>query len=335
MRALQLFDRNVLRLMDVPTPEPPLGEVLIRTLATTICTSDIDDIAYSVFSDRFPRTLGHEACGVVEAVGKGVVDLKPGDRVAVHPVVSCGTCANCRRGLGHLCLNMSHLGIDRDGTFAEFFCIPPDRCRSVPDGVSSTSASLLEPVTVCIQALRRGRITEGDSVLIVGDGPFGLLISRLAADYRPSELTVVGRHEFRLARVTGGSAMTEAQLEEALDGGHNPPFEVDLAVQAAGSAGAVDLCIRAVRARGRIVVFSNVVKPAPINLARVHMKELEIYGSCNDEGYLDEAIRALSDPALGLAELVTHEVPFADWEHAIDLASNGKDAALKVALTFG
>lgn len=335
MRALQLLARNRLELVEVPIPTPPPGEVLIRTTAATICTSDIDDISYSVFSDRFPRTLGHEASGVVAAVGEGARGLALGQRVGVHPVVSCGTCASCRRGFPHLCERMSHLGIDRDGTFAEYFCIPPDRCRAVPDGLSPTTASLLEPVTVCIQALRRGKIAEGDSVLVVGDGPFGLMIARLAGAYRPSSLYVVGRHPFRLQHVHDGQAMGDTELIAALDGSSKKPFEVDLAIQAAGTADAVDLCIRAVRPRGRVVLFSNVVKPAPIDLARVHMKELEIYGSCNDEGFLDEALCALSDPVLRLSDLVTHEIPLAEWERAIDLAAHGKDSALKVALTFG
>ena len=83
------------------------------------------------------------------------------------------------------------------------------------------------------------------------------------------------------------------------------------------------------------MIFSGLLGPVPVDLFRLHVKELEILGACNDQDYLDEALACLSDPALKLDSLITHRVPFADWRRAIQLASRGKDEALKVAITFG
>ncbi len=154
MRALQLQAIDRLVEVELPVPEPKADEVLVRTVATTICTSDLNDIAHNPFGIALPRVMGHEGAGVVAALGEGVSQFHVGDRVAAHPVIPCRTCENCRRGLGHLCSHLGHLGLDRDGTFAEFFCIRADRARRIPPAVEFAAAALLEPVAVCLEAVR-------------------------------------------------------------------------------------------------------------------------------------------------------------------------------------
>jgi threonine dehydrogenase-like Zn-dependent dehydrogenase len=337
MRALQLREIGRLEEVELPVPAPKPDEILIRTLATTICTSDLTDISHNPFGTRLPKVLGHEGAGVVAGVGEEVVGFEIGERVTAHPVIPCGQCDSCLRGLGHLCDQMGHLGGDRDGTFAEHFCIPANRARHIPDGVEVAVAALMEPVAVCLQAVRRARVSEGDVVLVLGDGPFGIMIARLALRYRPAKLILVGHHDFRLSQVPEAAAINHRRTRDAAaavrqaSGGKG----VDAAILAAPSAEGVDLCLQSLRARGRLALFSGVVHPAPVDLFRVHVKELEILGSCNDEDYLDEALACLSDPDLKLGPIITHRLPFAEWRRAIALASEGKDEALKVAITFG
>jgi len=337
MRALQLqaIDRLVELRVAVPRPKP--DEVLVRTVATTICTSDLNDIARNPFGITLPRVMGHEGAGVVAALGEGVSQFHVGGRVTAHPVIPCRDCENCRRGLGHLCSNLGHLGLDRDGTFAEFFCIRADRVRRLPPGVDFRFASLLEPVAVCLEAVQRGRIQPGETVLVVGDGPFGLLIARLASRGEPCKIIVVGRHEFRMRHVPAAIAIHEKRtpdvsraIREANDG-----RGVDVAIMAAGSASAVGLGLASLRARGRLVVFSAVQGTPAVDWFRLHTQELEILGACNDEDLIDAALERLADAELSLASLVTHRLPFAEWPRAFELARHGKDEALKVALMFG
>jgi threonine dehydrogenase-like Zn-dependent dehydrogenase len=337
MKALQLKAVGRLELVEIPRPQPGPDEVLIRTAAATICTSDLSDIAGNVFGVALPRVLGHEGAGIVAAVGGQVRGLVVGQRVAAHPVVPCRRCENCARGLGHLCLKMGHLGIDRDGTFAEYFVLRADRVRGVPDHLDLAVAALMEPTCVCIESLRRSRLRQGETLLIVGDGPFGILTARLALRCRPRKVILVGRHDFRLRHVPEAVLIHEKQvanplaavLREAEGSG------VDAAIVCAGSQSALDLCVAGVRARGRVVVFSTIPGRPTVDLFRVQIKELEILGACNDEDELDPALEHLADPGLGLGALVTHRVVFADWERALELASRGKEEALKVALTFG
>ncbi len=336
MRALQLQAVNRLAEVQWPTPLPAPDEVLVRTVTTTICTSDLNDIARNPFGITLPRILGHEATGVVAAVGGQVSGFSLGDRVAAHPVIPCRLCANCRRGLAHLCSNMGHLGIDRDGTFAEFFCLRADRCRRLPPGVDSDSASLLEPVAVCLEAVQRGRIQPGETVLVVGDGPFGLLIARLACASKPAKIIVVGRHEFRLRHVPEAVTINASHASDVMRAVHesNNGQGVDVAMLATGSASGLELALASVRARGRVVAFSPVQGTPRVDWFRVHTQELEILGACNDECLFDAALERLADPALRLSSLITHSLPFEQWPRAFELARGGKDEALKVALRF-
>src|SRR5947207_2314909 len=138
MQALQMRELGELALTTLPMPTPGPRDVLIRTLAATICTSDLHDLARNPFGIGVPRVLGHEAAGVVVACGADVREFTVGRRVAVHPVVPCGACAECARGFGHLCARMGHLGNDRDGTFAEYFVQRADRVRWLPEQVPAT-----------------------------------------------------------------------------------------------------------------------------------------------------------------------------------------------------
>jgi len=323
MQVLQLRELGQLVMTKLPVPAPGPRDVLIRTLAATICTSDLHDVARNPFAIPLPRVLGHEAAGVVVACGEQVRGAAPGMRVAVHPVVPCGECADCERGFGHLCARMGHLGHDRDGTFAEYFIQRADRVRPLPDHLPATVGTLLEPVAVCLQAIARAGEVHGRDVLIAGDGPFGNIIARLAKRAGARRIVVSGRQPFRLSRIPGVETVEKV-----------PNASVDMAILAVSSIEAAVSCLAALRPRGRLVIFSALPKPLTLDLVPLHLHEQEIVGACNDEERLDEALRCLDEPELALHEIITHTLPFAQWTEGFALAREGHDRALKVALTF-
>ncbi len=337
MRALQFQALGRLAEAQLPVPQPKANEVLVRTQAATICTSDLNDLVHNPFGIAFPRVLGHEGAGVVKVLGEQVRDLCIGDRVAAHPVIPCGACDNCRRGLGHLCSNLGHLGLDRDGTFAEYFCVPASRVRRVRATTEMPCAALLEPVAVCLEAVERGRVQSGDSVFVVGDGPFGILIARLALARHPARVILVGRHPFRLQQVPEAVCINANAIPNVVEAvlRANQGTGVDVAILAVGSEAALDLALASVRSRGRVVVFSAINGPVKVDFFRLHTQELEILGACNDQDLIDGALTELTKPYLRLDSLVTHRLPFKQWPEAFELARNGKDEALKVALVFG
>jgi len=323
MQALQLQGIEQLVQVTLPVPAPAADEVLIQTRAATICTSDLHDIRSNPFGIQYPRVMGHEGAGVVVQCGADVKGLKPGDRVAAHPVVPCGVCEECLRGLEHLCSNMGHSGIDRDGCFAEYFAQRADRVRKIPDDIPFATGALLEPVAVCLEAVYRAGDIKGKTVLVVGDGPFGNMIARLAQKQGAGRVMVYGQTPFRLRMIPG------VEILDAV-----PERSVDVAVLAVGSAEAAGSCIKALRPRGRMVVFSAAYQSAPIDLFSIHVLELEIAGACNDENKIDEALACLGDRSLALEDIVTRQIPFDNWKEAFDLARNGHDRVLKVALVF-
>jgi 2-desacetyl-2-hydroxyethyl bacteriochlorophyllide A dehydrogenase len=221
---------------------------------------------------------------------------------------------------------MSHFGIDLPGTFAEYFTVRADRARHVPDGVDFAAAALAEPICVSLEAVRRARLHPGESLLILGDGPFGLLMARIAMRLSGVRVVIAGRHRFRLALAGGAETIDVPARSDA--------ESFDAVIVAVPRVEAVQQGMRALRARGRLVIFAPVHEPVPLDLAKLLMKELEILGAVNDEDLFDEAISLLSDAQFNAGELVTHRFALTEFEAALSLAEHGHDRAVKVAFAF-
>ncbi len=336
MKALMLRSAGEMELADVPRPCPADDQLLVRTEAAVICTSDINDLRGNPFGIDLPVVMGHEGAGVVAAAGREVTGFSVGDRVATHPVHPCGACGNCLAGMRHLCSRMGHFGLNMPGTFAEFYVVREDRARRVPEGANPAVVALAEPVSVCLEALAQAHVEAGDRLLIIGDGPFGVLIARLAAQRDLERVVIAGRHDFRLgfaagavrvnARSSGDGALAALREAAGRDSGY------DAAILAVGTAQAVGEGLSLLRPKGRLVVFSGVPSPAPVDLFDVHVRELEIVGSCNDQERFDEAVRLLGDERLGLGELITHRLPLSEYREAFRLAEEARGEAMKVAV---
>ena len=339
MKALMLEAQNTANLRDVPVPICGRGEILIKTKAATVCTSDILDMRHNLFNLSMPVIMGHEGAGVVADVGEGVATYAIGDEVAVHPVMPCHKCPSCLRGIPHLCDDMDHLAFNKPGCFAEYFVTRPDCVRKKPPGLSFVLASLMEPVCVCLESINRAGVNHGDRVLIAGDGPFGIMISKLCSSRNPSLIIQTGRHDGRLSKASGDGTLMSINTKVVAD-----PLKkimeltngegVDSAILCVSSVEAADLCIEALRSRGVMVVFSALNGKTPVDLMRVHMKELTITGSNNDEGFMEEALCLLSNSLLDMKSIVTHEIPFEQWQEAFRLAEFDKENCLKVSLIF-
>lgn len=336
MKALQFTAIDRLDLVEIDPPVPAADQVLIRTGAATICTSDLHDLRGNPFDIKLPVILGHEGAGTIVALGDEVTGLQVGDRVAAHPVHPCGTCETCRAGQGHLCPNLDHFGLTMQGTFAEYFVARADRVHPLPESVPFTTAALAEPVCVCLEALHQTGLKAGQSLLILGDGPFGVMMACLAPRVATDRVVIAGRHASRLA--FAGAARTvltdrdidpREVLREANDG-----HGYDAIILAVADPAAVNLALELLRPQGRLVVFAPLPGDTPVNLFDLLLRELEIVGAVNDQGRLPDAIAALADPALGLADLITHQFTIDDYQAAFQTAEHDRDHAMKVAFTF-
>jgi len=338
MKALVLETAGRLVMKDCPKPILRGGEVLVKTMAATICTSDINDIKYNPFGIELPMIMGHEGAGIIEAVGNGVPDFNIGDEIAAHPVMPCGKCVSCKRGLSHLCDDMAHLGINHGGAFAEYFTVRADRIRRKPQNISFAAATLMEPVCVCIEAVKRANVNDGSNVLIIGDGPFGVMIANICREIYPkNKIIISGKYDFRLNHADNAEKIniknyhSSAEVTEEIIKRTNGEG-IDSAIICTGTFEALDTAVEVCRSRGTVCVFSAIHEKAPVDMFKVHVKELNICGSCNDMDYLDEAIDILSKGKI--SGVITHELPFDEYKKAFELASDKKSEALKVSLVF-
>ena len=186
MKAAVLQAPNVLRLAEMATPEAAPGELVLRVRAATVCGTDLRILSgRKTKGVRFPSVIGHEFAGDVVQAGAGVTQFKVGDRVCMDPVIPCRACAYCKSGRENVCVNRQAMGYEFDGAFAEYIRIPAIALAAgnvfhMPEGMSFEAAALAEPLACCINGQRNAQVGMGDSVVILGAGPIGLMHAALA-----------------------------------------------------------------------------------------------------------------------------------------------------------
>ena len=182
MKALVLTEYNRFEYQDVAAPEAGPGEVLIEVRACGICGSDVHGMDGSSGRRRPPIIMGHEAAGVIAAVGDGVTEWDPGRRVTFDSTVWCGTCRYCRRGDINLCDHRMVLGVScddyrRHGAFAEYVSVPQQICYRLPEGLPLEHAAMVEAISVAVHAANRAPVALGDTAVVVGSGRFSFELS--------------------------------------------------------------------------------------------------------------------------------------------------------------
>lgn len=208
MRASVLTAPATVAVQDRAVPEPTASDVLVRVLAVGVCGSDAHYFEHGRIGDFVVTgdiVLGHEAAGVIVAVGPDADPRRIGERVSIEPQHECGTCVFCRDGRYNLCVAMRFLATPPyDGAFTEFIVVPSARAHTVPDQLTVDEAALLEPLSVAIAACRRAGVQPGTRILITGAGPIGLLIASTARHFGASRIAisdpVASRREHALRR---------------------------------------------------------------------------------------------------------------------------------------
>ena len=332
MQAAVLHGPRDLRVQSADVPAPRAGEVLVRVGLAGLCGTD-----YRIWTgDRpvsYPRVMGHEFVGRVEAVGSGVTRVAPGDRVVVEPNYSCGGCALCREGNRNLCAARTAVGIDVDGCFAELARVP-ERCAwRAPDGLADEALVVTEPLAVVVRAVRRGAIRPGESAAVVGAGTLGLLALQVLRA-RGARVLVVTRSPRRLelARTLAAEAvhaLADGPLPEAARAFAGREG-VDCVVETAGTADAVNHALALVRPGGRVVLTGLPHDPTPVAFFAVVRREVTLTGSMIYQDEFPEAIRLIAEGAVRPGPLVTHRFPLAEIGHAF--AVHEEPTSIKVAV---
>ncbi len=296
---------------------PGPGQVLVAPEAVGLCGSDfhyflgdigtIDDP-----STLYPRVQGHEAAGTVLAVGPDCApDIAAGTRVALWPVTSCGRCYACRVGRGNACVNISLIGVHEDGALQEQLLVPAAQVFPVGDQ-DPALAALIEPASIAVRAVVRGRVTAGERVVVLGAGPIGQALV-LAATDRGASVLLVDTLASRLARgetmgaevleVGGGDDDLGAAVREwaGLDG-------PEVVIEATGVPALVQRSVELVAHAGRVVVVGLSADHAPVRVGDLPLKEIDVLGvSCCGAEEFATAVELVGRRRDVAAGLVTHE----------------------------
>jgi threonine dehydrogenase-like Zn-dependent dehydrogenase len=316
---------------DMPAPKPGAGEVLIGIRATGLCYTDMS-ILKGEYKGRkpvpIPLIMGHEAAGVVAAVGAGVGTLRVGQRVAFEVLNGCGKCFNCRSGNKNMCTDWTHLGITCHGTFAEYVVQHESLVHVLPDTVDFADAALLEPLSLTVRSLEHVQPRVGESAVIVGPGTVGLLHLQALRAAGVAKLIVVGldvdKLRFGIAEKLGATRIVNASNE-------NPAEAVlrgtsgrgaDILIETASSPKVWDFLLDMMAAKGRMSVF-GLYPQAPFQPLALIRKGVTLFG---DVAFLTRhfmrAIDWLESGKVSGQALVTRRFTFDQAGEAFDAFKN-------------
>lgn len=344
MKALVLTEYKKFELQDVPVPALGRGEVLVRVMACGICGSDVHGMDGSSGRRRPPIIMGHEAAGVVESVGEGVTAWNRGDRVTFDSTVYCGQCGYCREGQINLCNERRVLGVScedyrRHGAFAEYVVLPERILYRLPEGVPFEHGAMVEPYSIALHALRLGRVSLNDTVVVVGAGMIGLALLQAARHTGCRELVAVdvAAERLRLAERCGATRVIDAGKEDAVGvvQGLTGNCGADVAFEAVGMSATVDHTLRCLRKGGVAVLVGNVTPKVDLPLQVVVTRELTVRGSCASRGEYPACIAMLARGALEPGPLISAVAPLAEGGAWFDRLYRKEPGLLKVVLQPG
>ncbi|MEH0885355.1 Zn-dependent oxidoreductase [Enterobacter sp. UNJFSC 003] len=338
MKSVVIHKPNELVIEERPLPTPAAGEVRVKIMLAGICGSDSHIYrGHNPFA-KYPRVIGHEFFGVIDAVGEGVDDARFGQRVSVDPVISCGHCYPCSVGKPNVCTSLVVLGVHRDGGFSEYAVVPAKNAWRIPDAIPDKHAVMVEPFTIAANVTGQAKPTEQDVALIYGAGPMGLVtVQALKGVYRVKQVIVVDRIDERLAMAQRSGAdwvfnNGEHSLQAALDEkGIKPTLIIDAACHPSILQDAITLASPA----ARIVLMGFSSDPSQIVQQGITGKELSIFSSRLNANKFPVVIDWLEKGLIDPEKLVTHTFDYHHVTDAIELFEKDQRRCCKVLLTFG
>jgi 2-desacetyl-2-hydroxyethyl bacteriochlorophyllide A dehydrogenase len=313
MKGLVFYGKENLSLGEIPDVRPAEGEVLLRVRASGICGSDLS--AFLGKSDRRipPMVMGHEFAGVVEELGPGNHRFCIGDRVVVQPIVFCGECEFCSRGLTNFCENKKMFGVmDINGSMATHIAVPESVLYMLPEDVDFANGAMAEPLAVAYSAAANVNLQDRD-VLIVGAGTIGLLLLEVVLLQQPHMVIVADLNQTRLnlAVKLGATKVVNAQEQDLLEcvfqntGGKG----VDYAFEAVGLSTTVQQALSALRQTGTCIWIGNSEKMISISMQDVVTRALRIKGTyAYSHKEFGQAVNLVSTRQVDLAPVISKKV---------------------------
>ena len=344
MRAVVFHGKEDVRVERIPIPPCGGEELRVKIEACAICGSDLKTYYSGNPRMKPPMTMGHEFTGVIETVGSAVRGFAPGERIVMATSVACGHCVYCRRGWSNLCLNLTPVGYSYPGGMAEYMVVPALGVRNgnvvkVPAGLEPRHACLAEPVSCAVNAAEIVGVGPGDTVVVIGAGPLGIMNLFVAREMGAAR-TILAQREGRrleLARRFECDRLVNTTVEdlaevvrEETDG-----LGADVVIVAAPSADMQARAVELVRKRGRVSLFASL--PVGKNILevdsrKIHYGELAVHGSSDSAPrHVVRALEILQKPAFPREQLASHVLPFEEFPRAVEIIAARE--AMRVVLT--
>jgi L-iditol 2-dehydrogenase len=340
--AVYRGERNVI-VEEIPTPQIGPGEILIRVEACGVCHTDLKKVEYDLLPP--PRVYGHETAGTVAQVGAGVTKYQPGDRVIVFHHIPCGECFYCARKLYAQCPVYKKVGVTAGfepagGGFSQYVrvmdWIVKAGVEKIPDGVSFEEASFVEPVNTCLKAVETSGASAGDLVLVMGQGPIGLIFTMMlaqrgcrvvATDTIPARLAL-SKQSGVLLSLDPRNSDVNAEIKRLTDN-----RGADMVFVATAVKGLVERAITASRPGARICLFAQTSDKERIDLSgsSICVGERMLFGSYSASVDLQkQSADLVFSGKLPVKLLISHRVPLANIKEAFALATNPTESSLKI-----
>ena len=329
-----------LELVRVPKPVPKEDEVLIKIRKTAICGTDLHIYHWDGWSQKHvepPRVIGHEYVGEIAEVGSRVKSFKVGQRVSGEGHIVCGHCRNCRAGNGQWCHETKGVGVNRDGAFAEYLCIPASNCIPINPDLDEEIVSFFDALGNATHTALMFDLV-GEDILITGAGPIGIMAAAICRHTGARNVIITDINDYRLdlARKLGATAtvnVTKQDLAEVMKTGRMVEG-FDVGLEMSGAPTALDQMITNMRNGGKIALLGLFGKTAQLDMDKIILKGLGMQGIYGRRMYETwYKMSAMVESGLNLSELITHRFHYSEFQQAFDIMSTSNSG--KIILDWG
>lgn len=338
MRAVQVQKAHELLIQEVEKPRVEnTTDVLVKVKRVGICGSDMHIYHGTNPLATLPRVVGHEVAGEVVEVGDDVKTIQVGDHVVVEPIRYCDTCYACRKGRPNVCASLSVFGVHEDGGMREWFVLPEKQIHVVDSSLPWDEIVLAEPYTIGSQAIWRGQVEKGDTVLIQGAGPIGICILKMAK-LQGATVMITDLNDERLffAKENGADIVINASRENIRETvtQWTKGEGVNVVIDAVCLPMTFELSVDVVSPAGTVVVLGFDERPAPISQLPITKKEVTIVGSRLQTNQFPKVVSLLNERKLTHNGLVTHTFPLEKVQDAFDFVEKYPDKVRKALIVF-
>ncbi len=344
MKAVKLTGIRDMELMDVEMPQiiSPT-DVLIKMLVVGICGSDVHYYKTGKIGSQvveYPFAVGHEGAGIVVEVGREVVNVKPGDRIAVEPAVSCGECQQCKAGRPHTCINNRFLGCpgQLEGNLLEYIVMDEKQCLKLADNLSYDAGALSEPLSIGLYANKQAGYSQKQDIAILGFGPIGMSVMLTAKPEEVNNIYITDKIEERLtlARNMGVKWAGNPDKEDVVDMiTRESPDLLDIVFECCGQQDALDNALDIVKPGGTIMIIGIPEFDSWSVLAeKARRKEITFINVRRQNNCVEEVLEMMEDGRLDPSVMVTHRFSLDKTKEAFDLVSSYKDGVMKAMIDF-